>query len=51
MEGPYIGGRVGVQATGYKIGTRMCSTMWEIQPIFCHNYKWNVTFKNCIKII
>ena len=39
-----------VQTMGCKIGSRMYCTTWGIQPIFCNNCKWKVTFKKCIKI-
>ena len=39
-----------VQTFGCKIGSRMYCTTQRIQPIFCSNCKWKVTFKNCIKI-
>ena len=38
-----------VQTIGCKIGSRIYCTTWEIQPIFCNDCKWSVTFKNCIK--
>ena len=35
----------------YKTGLRVDYTTWAIEPIFCNNCKWKVTFQNCIKII
>ena len=35
-----------IQTTGYKIGLGMHCTTQEIQPIFCNNCKWKVTFKS-----
>ena len=34
----------------YKTGLRVDYTTWAIEPIFCNNCKWKVTFQNCIKI-
>ena len=34
-----------IQTTGYKIGSRMHCTTQEMEPIFCNNCKWKVTFK------
>ena len=42
-------GKWGAQTSRHKIGSGMCCTTWGIQPIFCNNCKWKVTFKNCIK--
>ena len=44
------GGNIGlgeweVQIIGCKIGSRMYHTTQGIQPIFCNNCKWEVTFK------
>ena len=39
-----------IQTMGCKIGSWLYCTTWGIEPIFCNNYKWKVTFKNCIKI-
>ena len=33
-----------------QLATRIYCTTQEIQPIFCNNCKWSVTFKNYIKI-
>ena len=33
-----------------KMGSRMYCTTLGIWSIFCNNYKWKVTFQNCIKI-
>ena len=27
---------------------RMYSATWEIEPVFCNNYKWKINFNNCI---
>ena len=34
-----------VQTIGCKIGSKMYCTTRRIQPIFCNNCKWKVTFK------
>ena len=33
------------QTLGCKIGSRMYRTTWGIEPIFCNNCEWSVTFK------
>ena len=38
-----------VHITGLRQATRMHCTMQGIQPVFCKNCKWNITFKNCFK--
>ena len=38
-----------IQIIGCKIGSRMYCTTRGIEPIFCNNCKWSVTFKNCTK--
>ena len=35
-----------VQTTGCKLGSRLYHTVWEIEPIFCNSYNWEVPFKN-----
>ena len=40
--------RVNMQNIVYKIGSRVYCTTQGIQPIFCYNFKWEVTFNNCI---
>ena len=39
-----------VEATGWKIVSRMHRTTWGIEPISCNNSNWKVTLKNHIKI-
>lgn len=37
-----------VQTITYKIDKpRIYCTTQEIQPVFCSNCTWNITFKNC----
>ena len=47
-EWQYGVGEWDVQIIGYKIGSRIYCTTRGIEPIFCNNCKWKVTFKNCI---
>ena len=35
---------------GVRQATRMYCTTQGLQPTFCNNCKWSVTFKTCIKI-
>ena len=35
-----------IQTTGYKIGSRMHCTTQGMEPIFCNNFNWTVTFKD-----
>ena len=49
MEGDIGMGEREAPAMGCKTGLRMYCPKWQIQPIFCNNCKWKVTFKNCIK--
>ena len=39
-----------VQTIRYKMGSAVHCATQGTEPIFCHNRKWNRTFKNCIKI-
>ena len=41
-------GKCEAQTIGYKIVLRMYYTVQGMQPIFCSNCKWKVTFKNDI---
>ena len=49
MEGNIGMGEQEAPAMGCKTGLRMYCPKWQIQPIFCNNCKWKVTFKNYIK--
>ena len=49
VGGQYGTGEQEAPAVGCKTGLRMYCSKGQIQPIFCNNCKWKVTFKNCIK--
>ena len=50
-ERQYKDGGGEVHAIGYKAGSRMYCITRGIQPTFCNNGQWKVTFKKDIKIL
>ena len=41
----------GIEGTNYWLYNRLNAVLnrWGIEPTFCNNYKWKVTFKNIYK--
>lgn len=39
-----------VQILRYKTGSKMYCMACRIKPVFCNNWKWNIAYKNALKI-